>query len=52
MYAESLVSLWGIEVINISDYDSDLNDIFDREFSKYLSNSVDSDIISFSCSSS
>ena len=45
MYAESLVSLWGIEVINISDYDSDLNDIFDREFSKYLSNSVDSDKI-------
>lgn len=37
--AESLVSLWGIQVIIVSDNESFLDGMFDVEFSRHLSNS-------------
>ncbi len=43
--AESLVSLWGIEVIIIASQDFVLNNIFDIEFSKHISNYVSSNKI-------
>lgn len=42
-YTESLITLWGIEVIIITDFDSELNDFFDTEFSKHITNSLNSD---------
>ncbi len=44
-YTESLVSLWGIEVIIITDFNSELNDFYDIEFSKHITNSVSPDKI-------
>ncbi len=43
--AESLVSLWGIEVIIISSRDYVLHEIFDIEFSKHAANCIYSDKI-------
>ncbi len=43
--AESLVSLWGIDVTIITKQDSFLHDMFDVEFSKHFSKSINSDKI-------